>query len=120
MCKQKLKMKILNIYKTIYNLSPSKTKYILILVSFLFISVLDLASITTLVVFLSKIFNSNLEGGLFEYFSTMNNISLLSALLVIILFKQIIYILIYVFFLNYSYSLKNLYFFKKINIIIIQ
>lgn len=115
-------MRLFNIYKTIYELSPSKSRYILILLSFLFISVLDLISITTIVVLLSKIFNSDLEGSFFEYLGLLNNTNLIIAVLLIILFKQIVYILIYVFFLNYSYSMKNLFIIKfiKINFLLKQ
>ena len=109
-------MRLLNVYKSIYELSPSKLKYIFILLSFLLISFLDLISITTLVVLLSKIFDSNLKGSYFLYLSSFNDLSLLIGLLFIILFKQIIYIVIYASFLNYSYSIKNFFVIRFIKI----
>ena len=107
--------KILEIYQIIFKVVPSKKKYFLILFSFIFISLLDLVSISTLAILLSKILKVDQQVLLSSSFLNFSELETLFLLVIFIFIKQIVYIYVFYIFLNYSYSLKNLFIYKFID-----
>lgn len=105
-------MKILNTYKSIYKIVPSKRKYLSILFLFIIISIFDLISISTLSLLLANILNVNINFKLLDNIGEYSNYNLLFFLFILILLKQIFYLFIFYKFLKYSYELKNLFIYR--------
>lgn len=101
--------KLFKNYFDILSLVPSKKKYFKILSLFICISILDILSISTLSILISKILNVPFAENLFTIIDNTSDEIILYFLIFIIIFKQIFYVIIYYIFLNYSYSLKNLF-----------
>lgn len=100
---------IIKTYISIYSIVPSKLKYILILMCFFLISLLDLLSISTLTILLANILGVDVSFEALSYLSNFSQTKLLYVLFLIILFKQCFYLFIFYIFLNYSYNLKNIF-----------
>jgi len=104
--------RIFNTYKYIYEIVPSKRKYISILFLFVIISIFDLISISTLSILLANILNVHMNFEIFSLLDGISNYKLLFILFLLILVKQLLYLFIFYKFLNYSYHLKNLFIYR--------